>query len=41
MSIACLTVRLEDVCATLKKTSNVNISQKVTDTTYCFAGIVI
>ena len=36
MSIACLTVsRLRYVCATLEKTSNVNISKKTIDATYC------
>ena len=36
MSIACLTVRLGDVCATLEKTSNVNKSKQMNDTTYFF-----
>ena len=43
MSIAYLIVRLGDVCATLEKTSNVNVSKNMSDwhRLFFFAGIVI
>ena len=38
VSIGCLTVRLGDVCATLKKTRTWNISKKVIDTMLFYAA---